>query len=122
FLAHNVVGKNLEPENIALQGRLFLQEAADGQREIVVYHSLPSTGYPLSRSRVYDRGKIYGLRWNGQSLQKVWETIEFPGHIADYALADLEGSGARDLVVLVSRASSRLAQGRGTLFAYILPR
>lgn len=121
FLPPNVVSKNLEPEYIVLQGRLFLQEVADGQRELVVYHSVPSTGYFMPRSRFYDRGKLYGLRWNGLSLLQAWETVEFPGHIADYALVDLAGDGTRDLVVLVSSAGL-LTSSKGTLFAYLLPR
>jgi len=121
FFAGNVVSKNQEPERIFFQGRLFVQEAADGRRDLIVYNSVPSTGYVMPNSRFYDRGKIHGLRWNGLSLQQAWETIEFPGHIADYALVDLEGSGARDLVVLVSSASL-LTRGRGTLFAYAFPR
>ncbi|MBI2080128.1 MAG: hypothetical protein HYT86_00105, partial [candidate division NC10 bacterium] len=55
------------------------------------------------------------------SLQQAWETIEFPGHIADYALVDLGGTGARDLVVLVSSATL-LTRAKGTLFAYLFPR
>jgi hypothetical protein len=121
FLPPHTPTRNQEPETISLQGRLFVQEAPDGRRELVVYASVPSTGYLMPRSRFYDRGKIYGLRWNGLSLQQAWETIEFPGHIADYALVDLEGTGARDLVVLVSNASL-LARGKGTLFAYVFPR
>jgi hypothetical protein len=121
FLAPNAVTKNAEPENIVLQGRLFLQEAPDGRRELVVYNSIPSTGYLMPRSRFYDRGKLYGLRWNGLSLLQAWETVEFPGHIADYALVDLAGDGTRDLVVLVSNAAL-LRSGKGTLFAYVFPR
>jgi hypothetical protein len=34
---------------------------------------------------------------------------------------DLEGTGARDLVVLVSNAGF-VNRGKGTLFAYIFPR
>lgn len=121
FLPSKASNRNLDPETIPLQGRLFVQEGADGRRELVVYHSVPSTGYLMPNSRYYDRGKIYGLRWNGLSLQQAWETIEFPGHIADYALVDLEGTGARDLVVLVSNAGF-VNRGKGTLFAYIFPR
>jgi hypothetical protein len=114
-------GKNVEPEPIPFQGRLFVQDVGDGRRELVVYGSVPTTGYLMPRSRYYDRGKIYGLRWNGLSLQQAWETTEFPGHIADYALVDLDGSGARDLVVLVS-STGLLNRGKGTLFAYAFPR
>lgn len=121
FLAPGVSAKTMEPENIVLQGRLFMQDAADGRREIVVYNSVPSTGYLMPRSRYYDRGKIFGLRWDGLSLRQIWETVEFPGHIADYALVDLEGTGTRDLVVLVSNIGL-MARGKGTLFAYIFGR
>jgi hypothetical protein len=120
FLPPHVPTRNQEPEPISFQGRLFVQETGDARRELVVYASTPSTGYLMPRSRYYDRGKIYGLRWNGLSLQQAWETIEFPGHIADFALVDLEGTGSRDLVVLVSNASL-LTRGKGTLFAYIFP-
>jgi hypothetical protein len=121
FQVPNASGKNLDPEPIPFQGRLFVQDVGDGRRELVVYGSVPTTGYLMPRSRYYDRGKIYGLRWNGLSLQQAWETTEFPGHIADYALVDLDGSGARDLVVLVS-STGLLNRGKGTLFAYAFPR
>jgi hypothetical protein len=121
FQLPNASGKNVEPEPIPFQGRLFVQDVGDGRRELVVYGSVPTTGYLMPRSRYYDRGKIYGLRWNGLSLQQAWETTEFPGHIADYALVDLDGSGARDLVVLVS-STGLLNRGKGTLFAYAFPR
>ncbi len=122
FLAPNVRADSMEPENIVLQGRLFMQEAPEGRRELVVYHSVPSAGYLMPRSRFYDRGKIYGLRWDGLSLRQAWETVEFPGHIADYALVDLAGTGERDLVILVSTIASPVSRGKGTLFAYVFPR
>jgi hypothetical protein len=72
----------------------------DGKRQLVVPRNTPSTGYVFS-TRLYDKGKIFGLNWDGIGMQEVWETRELPGYVADFALVDPEGTGNRQLVLLV---------------------
>jgi len=89
------------PSRLMLQGRMYYQDIlGDGKKQIVIFRNTPSTGY-VFQTRLYDKGKIFGLSWDGVAMQPVWETRELPGYVADYALVDPDGSGNRKLVLLV---------------------
>ncbi len=91
----------IEPNRYILQGRMYFQDIlGDGKRQLIVPRNTPSTGY-VFKTRLYDKGKIFGLNWDGVGMQAVWETRELPGYIADFALVDPDGSGNRKLVLLV---------------------
>lgn len=91
----------IEPKQIFLQGRMFHQDImGDGKKQLVLPRNTPSTGY-IFQTRLYDKGKVFGLSWDGVGMQPVWETREVPGYIADFALMDPDGSGNRKLVLLV---------------------
>jgi hypothetical protein len=84
-----------------LQGRLYFQDIqGNGKKQVVLPRNTPSTGY-VFQTRLYDKGKVLGLSWDGLGMQSVWETREMPGYIADYALVDPDGSGNRKLILLV---------------------
>ncbi len=91
----------LQPTRLVLQGRMFFQDImGDGKKQLVLARNTPSTGY-VFQTRLYDKGKILGLTWDGAGMQAIWETRELPGYIADFALVDPEGTGNRKLVLLV---------------------
>ncbi len=91
----------IEPSRLLLQGRMYFEDIlGDGKKQLVVPQNTPSTGYTF-QTRMYDKGKVFGLTWDGVGLQAVWETRELPGYIADYALIDPDGDGNRKLVLLV---------------------
>lgn len=91
----------IEPERVMLQSRMYFQDVAgNGKRQLILPRNVPSTGY-VWRTRLYDRGKIFGLAWDGVGLQQAWETRDLPGYVADYALLGPEGSGGRKVVLLV---------------------
>jgi hypothetical protein len=94
--------QGIDPRQILfLQGRMFVQDImGDGKKQLVVPRNTPSTGY-VFYTRLYDKGKILGLSWDGVGMQPIWETREVPGYIADFALMDAEGSGNRKVVLLV---------------------
>ncbi|MFI5341846.1 MAG: FlgT C-terminal domain-containing protein [Candidatus Methylomirabilales bacterium] len=102
----------LEPTLIMLQGRMYFADIlGDGKKQLVVLRNTPSTGYTF-KTRLYDKGKIFGLSWDGLGMQPVWETRELPGYIADFALVDPDGSGNRKLVLLVIQ-TNLLGMGKG---------
>ena len=72
----------------------------DGKKQLVLARNTPSTGYSF-HTRLYDKGKIFGLIWDSIGMQAAWETREMPGYIADFALVDPEGTGNRKLILLV---------------------
>jgi hypothetical protein len=91
----------ITPKRTVLQGRMYFQDIlGDGKKQLIVPKNTPSTGY-VFQTRLYDRGKIFGLSWDGLGMQSIWETREVPGYIADYALVDPDGSGDRKLILLV---------------------
>ena len=91
----------IQPNRIILQGRMYVQDIlGDGKKQLVLPRNTPSTGY-VFQTRLYDKGKIFGLSWDGIGMQAVWETRELPGYIADFSLVDPEGTGNRKLVLLV---------------------
>jgi hypothetical protein len=91
----------IQLKRIMLQGRMYFQDLlGDGKKQVVVFRNTPSTGY-FFQTRLYDKGKIFGLAWDGAAMQPVWETREMAGYVADYALVDPDGSGNKKLVVLI---------------------
>jgi len=91
----------IQPNRIILQSRMYVQDIlGDGKKQLVLPRNTPSTGY-VFQTRLYDKGKIFGLSWDGIGMQAVWETRELPGYIADFSLVDPEGTGNRKLVLLV---------------------
>jgi TolB-like protein len=91
----------IQRKQYLLQGRMFFQDImGNGKKQLVVPRNTPSTGYVFN-TRLYDKGKMFGLNWDGVGMQPVWETREVPGYIADFALMDPDGSGNRKLVLLV---------------------
>ncbi len=90
----------IQPDRVMLQGRMYFEDIlGNGKKQLVVPRNNPSTGYSF-QTRLYDKGKIFGLNWDGIGMQAVWETRELPGYIADFALIDPDGSGNRKLVLL----------------------
>lgn len=91
----------IQRKRLMLQGRMYYQDImGDGKKQVVVFRNTPSTGY-FFQTRLYDKGKIFGLTWDGAAMQPVWETREMAGYVADYALVDPDGSGSKKLVVLI---------------------
>lgn len=91
----------IEPKRFIVQARMYYQDiVGDGKKQLIVPRNTPSTGY-IFQTRMYDKGKVFGLNWDGVGMQPVWETRELPGYIADYALVDPDGSGNKKLVLLV---------------------
>jgi hypothetical protein len=106
----------IQPLRTILQGRMFFQDIlGDGKKQLVLPRNTPSTGY-LFQTRLYDKGKMFGLSWDGIGMQAVWETRELPGYVADFALVDPEGTGSRRLVLLVVQTNLLgMAKGRSSV-------
>jgi hypothetical protein len=103
----------VERTRVVLQGRLYYRDLwGDGKPQLVVPRNVPSTGYAF-QTRMYDKGKLFGLAWDGVSMVPVWETRELPGRVADFALAEGDEPGQTRLVALVVR-SGVLGLGAGS--------
>jgi len=107
----------IQPNRLIIQGRMYFQDIlGDGKKQLVLPRNTPSTGY-VFHTRLYDKGKIFGLSWDGIGMQAVWETRELSGYVADFALVDPEGTGNRKLVLLVVQTNLLgMARQRSSVF------
>lgn len=72
----------------------------NGRAEIMVCKNTSVTWRLVKRVRYYSGGELYFLAWDKKAgLNTQWKTGIFSGAVADYRLADLNGSGKRQLVV-----------------------
>jgi TolB-like protein len=87
-------------KRVYLQGRILVRDLdGDGKVEVIVNKNHSATGRLIQRVRLYDRGEIYDLVWDGLMLAENWRTREIPGFIADYQVEDFDNDGQVELVV-----------------------
>jgi TolB-like protein len=75
----------------------------EGRAQFLVPKNFLTANWFLSGFGIYDRSKLYGLRWDGESLQTAWETKEVDGYIADYAVAPAGEDGTWEATLLLTR-------------------
>jgi len=51
------------------------------------------------RYRKFKNSRLSAFSWDGNSLQPVWQTADFGGHLADFDFADSDNDGKEDIVV-----------------------
>lgn len=85
-----------------VKGRILARDLEKkGRQNLIVPKNVPKVGYFLENTRLYDKGKITNLSWQQMGLEPAWETKDLQGVITDIALADIDGDGVEDLVVLM---------------------
>jgi hypothetical protein len=109
-------------QRVYFEGRLQVADVdGDGKNELVLFENIPAPGYIFEDLRVYEKGKLSSLRWNGQFIEVLWESQELEGYIADFTLVNLNGDGALDIVLLVVHPTlAGLGPGRSSLLVYPL--
>lgn len=85
---------------VHLGGRIVPRE---GRGQFLVPKNFLTSNWFLSGFGIYDRGKLFGLRWDGGSLRTAWETKEVDGFIADYAVAPAGEDGLWEATLLLTR-------------------
>lgn len=78
---------------VFLRQRIFVTQDGD----IVVPQNFGT--WNTGNSRTYDSSRMVGLRWNGSSLEKRWQTPENEAYLADYYY-DPSGDGLVNLEVV----------------------
>jgi hypothetical protein len=88
------------PTTAYIPGRIIsIDLDGDGRTEVIVNKNHFSTGRLFERIRLFERGEVYNLVWDGLMLAENWRTKEIPGYIADYQVKDFDNDGQRELVV-----------------------
>jgi TolB-like protein len=115
------------PEEIAakrvyIRGRIVILDLdGDGRVEVIVNKNHFATGRLFERVRLFDRGEIYDLVWDGLMLAETWRTKEIPGYIADYQVKDFDNDGEVELVVaVVSKFKGMETSKKSTIFFFEL--
>jgi hypothetical protein len=62
-------------------------EAGAARDQLLVPHNFPELGINLAYLRLYKRGELDGLAWNGLVMSRAWQ-LPVDGYLADYAIGD----------------------------------
>jgi hypothetical protein len=81
----------------------------DGKNEILTADNEDSLNRLFKRIRVFKRGALQTLSWNGSVLLPQWKTVDFQNYISDFALADLDNDGLLEIVFAVVAEQGTIA-------------
>ncbi|MFW6272007.1 MAG: FG-GAP-like repeat-containing protein [Desulfosalsimonas sp.] len=109
FLEGIKQGKGEAPERFYLPGRILtagIDSNPDNPDRIFLFKNTNPSPVNLKRLRVYTKGEILSLAWDGAGLREEWKTREYDGHFRDICLADLTGDGSTELAALLTEKQS----------------
>ena len=78
----------IQPRMLLMPGNSLLMGQNDGQRMV-------------QRFRIFKRSRLVSFNWNGFSLTENWRTVSQAGYLGDFAFADADNDGDRELVMVV---------------------
>jgi TolB-like protein len=92
----------------------------DGTDEVVAIKNKFSAGEHIERVRLYDKGYVTGLVWDGMGLAQAWRTQDIPGYVADFQLEDVDNDGRDELVTVSVNAHFLKKDAKSLLMVYEL--
>jgi hypothetical protein len=105
----------MEEEGRAFQPRIFTEDLPDGALRVFVPRNFTASGIVMPRQRYLGQGEIVVLEGSPTDLEETRRTHPFDGYVADSALADADGDGARDVLFLVVRRTGYFLGEEGKL-------
>lgn len=66
----------------------------DGKQAIIVNENKATTISLFYKLRIYSKGRVVGLSWDGENMQEMWRTGNFRGAVTGYSLS-LQASASR---------------------------
>ena len=82
--------------------------------EIFVIRNISPVADLFARAKVYTRGEVQRLIWNGAVLQETWKSKEIQGYLADFQFASLGREGETVLVVALQYPKEVLSFSQGS--------
>lgn len=74
----------------------------DGSWELLVNKPISVSAQYFENYRFFPEGEIHSLYWDGVGLSLQWKTRRIKGSVVDFALADPNNDGTKDLVVCLN--------------------
>jgi TolB-like protein len=86
---------------------LLAQTAGSSKKGLLVVKNEGTTGRLFKNFRMYTKGWVEVLVWDGLGMVPVWRTRKISGYVSDYYSEDLDGDGLKEVlaVVVVKRGS-----------------
>jgi len=112
-----------EPEWWYIPARLVVTDLdKDGRQEILAVRNSDRAEGIMERTRMFYKGTIYGLSWNGLGLVEDWRTPNMSGYLPDYIMADVGNVGREALVLTISQMqmSGLVEKGTSNIVAFTL--
>jgi TolB-like protein len=101
---------DMGPWRVYIPSRIIIRDLdGDGYPEVIINKNEFLTGTLFERVRIYQKGEIHDLVWDGSGLTTNWKTREIQGYIADYQIGDVDNDGEEELVVAVTAPESEMA-------------
>lgn len=95
-------GTSTGARRIYLPPRMIAKDLdGDGLDDLVAVINEFSAGEHIERVRLYKKGHVVGLGWDGLAMANAWRTQDITGYVADFQVKDVDNDG-RDEVVTVS--------------------
>ncbi len=92
----------------------------DGIDDVVAIVNKFTAGKHIERVRIYDKGYVTGLTWDGMTMAKAWRTQDIPGYVADIQVKDVDNDGLNELVTVSVSSHFLKKDARGLLMVYEL--
>ena len=91
----------------------------DGSWELLVNKPISVSAQFFENYRFFPEGEIESLYWDGVGLGLQWKTRRIKGSVVDFALADPNNDGTKDLVVCLNTHPGALGlQNRKTVVVF----
>ncbi len=106
----------LDGADILIRSRVLVEDVDGDEVEevLVIRNELASSFVP---GLGVSGGQIVSLIWDGSGLSETWRSKKLSFGVVDFALADADNDGLRDLVVVASNAGP-FTSGRSRVFFY----
>ena len=89
-----------EENRIYLSSHIQIQDMnGNGRPDIMLIRNISSTGSLFPRSRLFRKGEVCLIEWNGISFSEVWCSGQIDAYLTDLGIGDINSDNDKDLVL-----------------------